>query len=150
MNEPKLKRPVRLGVNVFDIQELSPTIWVPIAKNRIAMDKNLFEIVDKNRTDEIAAVFTCPVLEAALALDSLLSENRAQNQALGESKKLRAYIHRGLNWVKLSPNVVLTLWDEDKDYYVLHPDVFPLVDEPVMPSDIVPLAPSFSLFRRKG
>lgn len=148
MQEPKLKRPVRLGINPLDLSQLSPKVWVPVAKDRIALDKSLIEIVDKNRSDEIVAVFTCPILEAAFALDQLLSEGRAMNQALGKTDSYRAYVHRGLAWVKLRASAIMTIYDEETNSYSLNPEVFPIEEEPIKPSDLIAPPPKFSLFKR--
>lgn len=134
--EPKLRKPCRVAINPLDLSQLSPTIWGPVLKGRVAFGKMTLEHVDKNRPDEIAAVFTCPVLEAALALDKFLSETRAINEAAGTKDVYRCYIHRGLTWVKLRQDAVMTLWDEHAETWTLNPDVFPLVDEGVRPDEL--------------
>jgi hypothetical protein len=148
MSEQKLRKPVRLGINPLDLPGLPESVWLPVLKGRIAFDKHLLERVDLNRPDELVAVFTREVLESALCLDKLLSDVRALSE--GTNKIVfRCYIHRGLSWVKLRGDVVCTLWDETTDSYVLNPDVFPLAEAPVVPSDIKAPVQDFSLFKRR-
>ncbi len=116
---PRLKRDVKLGVNIFDLDSLNPFVRSMLLGGKVDTTRTVR--VDKTRPDEQAVVFTCDTLTAALTIDLIRNEGRHEGQVY------RAYILRDKVWVRLANNTVLTV--KDGTTFTLDPKVFPVVEE---------------------
>ena len=94
-------RKERLAVNLYDLERQDPAFRGPDLLSRLDAGAPVW--VDRNRKDEHALVFCCPLLEAALIIDLLRSEDRKAGDP-----PTRAYVRRGALWAKLPGNTVLT------------------------------------------
>jgi hypothetical protein len=97
-------RKERLAVNLYDLGRLDPVFRQRVLGGRLNVDCPVW--VDRNREDEQALEFVCPLLEAALAIDIIRSQDRKTGEAA-----TRAYVFREA-WSRISGRMTLTELDE--------------------------------------
>ena len=97
----------RLAINLFDLDRVSPDIRPVLLGGRLQLTPIR---MDKDRPDETGVEFTCPLLEAALIIDTL----RGHDKKVGDYPT-RAYIRRGTAWTKLPGDRILTIISEEGD-----------------------------------
>lgn len=137
-----LRKPVKLGINLFDIMSVNPFIRSVLLVGKVDLSKAI--PLDPNRPDERLIEFSCPLLEAAMTLDLIRNEGRQEQQTDGHGIICRAYIKKGETWSKLPVHAVLAIANEKTpdtsewtptSQWILNPTYFPIVEE------IAPLAP---------
>lgn len=118
----RLKKQVRLGINVLDLMRMSDFVRVKVIKTGELRLNVPIQYGDAG--DERFVELICDTLTASLVLDFVRNEGRVERSTV-----CRVYIKRGdAAWSKLGFNDVLT--EKEGDHYVLSPKIFPVEIEP--------------------
>lgn len=133
-----------LAVNLLDLDRIEETVRFTMFADKLVLTDTVW--VDKNRVDEVAVVFKCPILQAACVLDIVRGRDRKAGMY-----PTRAYIRRGRLWVKLPGETLLTLIEDEK--VVLNPSVFRVEARligPVMDTSVPSSQGGRKVLKRKG
>lgn len=100
----KEERRERLALNLWDLEKLvHPTVRLLMnLGNNMDLANAIW--VDRDRLDETAVAFICPLLQAACIVDVLRSENRRHGE-----RAVRIYLKRAEAWTRLPEVTVLTV-----------------------------------------
>ena len=120
---PSQERAEQLAINLYDLDRLDPTLRAKLfswsgGKPRLDMGHPLRTTWDRvnGGTEEVALIFACPLLEAALICDAV----RMQDRAVGDFPS-RLYVKRK-TWTRLPSHSVLTVMRDGRA--ILNPQVF--------------------------
>ena len=113
------ERSEKIALNLFDLERLDPWFRQKMdLKRKLDMDRPIKTDWDRVETkDEVALVFTCPLLEAALTCDLI----RNYNRSVGDWP-VRLYIKKK-SWARVPSYRILTVLENGKA--ALNPLVFP-------------------------
>lgn len=107
----------QLAVNLFDLDQLDSAIKGKLLAGKVDTRNPLRTDWDrKNIDDEVALIFTCDLLEAALICDIIRNLNRKVND-----RPTRLYIKRK-EWSRIPSGIILTI--KDLNGTRLNPKVF--------------------------
>ena len=116
------------------MDRLDPLMRMSVLGGKMDLRKDaLIRIDPVGAPDEVGIPMTCPLLEAATALDVI----REHDHSMGD-RPTRIYILRNSTWLKLSSSALLTQYLISEDRTILNPKVFTST-APVLPDQ--PLAP---------
>lgn len=113
----------KLAINLFDLDRLPQVVLASAVTPHVSTDKDDLVVMDKSRLDEVAVVFTCPVLQAASICDVLRSHDRDAGDA-----PTRVYVFRK-TWSKVPGDKALSVVRDGE--VQLNPAVFRVERIPV-------------------
>lgn len=131
--EQKLTKSCRLGINILDVDRINPLLRPKLLNGKVDLSRDRIEVIPDSPEDKIL-VFTCPPILAALTIDMIRSENRAEGDEV-----VRAYVCVGDRWKKLESNAILT--EPENGQYILNSNHFPIEVEaaPIIPRNSSPI-----------
>lgn len=117
------ERSETLAINLFDAEKLHPLILGKLLKGKVDLTKPIW--LDRNDEKETIILFVCSLLEAALIVDMLRSEDRRMERSI-----TRCYLRRKEvgKWYKLTEDTILTRVGDD-GHSILFPGMFPVMED---------------------
>ncbi len=110
----------KLAINLYDLDRIAPTLRTKLFSGRLDLSKPLSTAWDRtNIKEEVAVLFTCDLLTAAIICDTVRSHDRKAGDF-----PTRLYLKRK-SWARIPSGVVLTALTEENKC-VLNPKVFSL------------------------